>query len=115
MDNDKIIAQKLSHLMKTRGVSRSELAEILDVPYTTLTNWIVGTRKPKYGSLMQLADFFGISVQEFLGEEEIEKSDDYIIRLNGQEFVFEPKRLGRQEQEMLIDYYNFLLAKSENK
>ena len=54
--NDSLIAQ--ARLAK--GMTQAQLAEAIGVKPTQIANWEQGTRKPKVGALMKIADALGI-------------------------------------------------------
>jgi transcriptional regulator with XRE-family HTH domain len=54
--NDSLIAQ--ARLAK--GLTQAQLAEAIGVKPTQIANWEQGTRKPKVGALMKIADALGI-------------------------------------------------------
>ena len=54
--NDSLIAQ--ARLAKS--LTQAQLAEAIGVKPTQIANWEQGTRKPKVGALMKIADALGI-------------------------------------------------------
>lgn len=57
----------LISLREQNGLSRKELAEELDIPYTTLRNYETDQREPGHRLLIQLASLFSVSVDELIG------------------------------------------------
>lgn len=60
---------KIRELRLSRGYTRNRLAAMLDIPYSTLTNYENGTRTPPLSTLVAVADLFGVSVDSLLGIE----------------------------------------------
>ena len=58
----------LTALREQSGLTRKELAERLDLPYTTLRNYETDQREPGYQLLRRMAAFFSVTVDELLGE-----------------------------------------------
>lgn len=54
-------------LRESRGISRKELAEMLEIPYTTLRNYETDQREPGHKLLIRLASIFSVSVDELIG------------------------------------------------
>lgn len=54
-------------IRKSRGMTRKALAEQLNIPYTTLRNYETGQREPGHKTLIALAKFFSVSVDELIG------------------------------------------------
>lgn len=59
--------EHLLALRVSRGISRKELAEMLDIPYTTLRNYETDQREPGHSLLIQIATIFSVSVDELIG------------------------------------------------
>ena len=59
--------ENLIALRISRGISRKELAEKLDIPYTTLRNYETDQREPGHSLLIQIATIFSVSVDELIG------------------------------------------------
>ncbi len=60
-------------LRKERGLSITELAEMIGVSYQSLQRYEVGNREPSIQVLTKLADFFNVSVDYLIGREEKNK------------------------------------------
>jgi len=50
-----------------RGISRKELAEQLEIPYTTLRNYETDQREPGHKLLIKMASILSVSVDELIG------------------------------------------------
>lgn len=62
-------AQQLSKLMDSRALTNYQLAKDLDIHPTTVANWLAG-KTPRKKTLAILSDYFGVSVDYLLGNEE---------------------------------------------
>ena len=63
--------EKLQELRKNKGLTQEELAEVLYVSRTAVSKWESGRGYPKIQSLKDLADFFGISIDDLLSGEKL--------------------------------------------
>lgn len=54
-------------IRKAAGLTRNELAEKLDIPYTTLRNYETDQREPGHKLLIKLSELFSVSVDELVG------------------------------------------------
>lgn len=63
-------AERLEYLLKTDGLSRSQLGKMVNANTTTVSNWIVGRHKPSNKTMIQLAHVFNCSIPYLLGETE---------------------------------------------
>ena len=59
--------KNLVTLRENRGLTRGELANMLEIPYTTLSNYETGQREPGHQLLIRLASLFDVSVDELIG------------------------------------------------
>ena len=59
LGNKEIMAKNIQRYMRANGLSRKELAQKLNVPYTTITDWVKGNTYPRIDKIEALANFFG--------------------------------------------------------
>lgn len=62
---------RLRELRKEKGLTTTELGEIIGCSNPTITNYERGYRKPDPETLLKLADYFGVSVDYLLGRDEV--------------------------------------------
>ena len=74
MNSRDIFINNLKAIMKEKKVSRKQLAEGLNVPYTTLTDWCTGRIFPRVEKINLIADYFNIKKSDLI--EEITEEDD---------------------------------------
>lgn len=65
-------AQRLSELMASRTLTNYQLAKDLDIHPTTVANWLAG-KVPRKKTLALLAEYFRVSTDYLLGNEQKEK------------------------------------------
>ncbi len=59
----------LKGLRKAKNISQSVLAEKLNISLKTVSHWETGYTEPSIVQLIQIADFFEVSLDELLGRE----------------------------------------------
>jgi repressor LexA len=74
MNSRDIFINNLKAIMKERKVSRRQLAEGLNIPYTTLTDWCTGRIFPRVEKINLIADYFNLKKSDLI--EEITDEDD---------------------------------------
>lgn len=74
MNSRDVFINNLKAIMKERKVSRKQLAEGLNIPYTTLTDWCTGRIFPRVEKINLIADYFNIKKSDLI--EEITDEDD---------------------------------------
>jgi len=81
-----MLAENIKTLRKQKGFSQEEVATRLNVVRQTVSKWEKGLSVPDADTTVRLADLFGVSVSELVGEEikETDSSDavEQLSRLN---------------------------------
>ena len=67
-------AERIKQLRKKKGISQSELAEVIGVQNNTVSTWERGTRKPDFEALNLLSDYFEVSFEYILGSSDKEEA-----------------------------------------
>ena len=57
----------IKELMETHGFSQQKLADLLGVNQTTVSQWLLGKKKPGYDSILALYETFGIEPNVLFG------------------------------------------------
>lgn len=83
----------LKNLRKQRKLTQSDLAEIIGVSQVTMGRYETGEREMPYETLFQLADFFGVTIDEILGRTPM---DVVVLKENA-------PPLGEDEYEIVIE------------
>ena len=60
---------QLKTIREAKGLNMKETANLLGMPYTTYVNYEKGMREPTSEILIQLADFFAVSVDYLVGRD----------------------------------------------
>ena len=58
---------RIKELRESKEISMREAARLLGMPYTTYVNYEKGLREPTSEVLIQIADFFGVSIDFLVG------------------------------------------------
>ena len=67
-------AERIKQLRKKKGISQSELAELIGVKNNTVSTWERGTRKPDFEALNLLSNYFAVSFEYILGSSDKEEA-----------------------------------------
>lgn len=59
----------IKQIMIDNKLSQKKLADILGVNQTTVSQWLLGKKKPGYDSILQMYEKFGISPNILFGVE----------------------------------------------
>lgn len=66
LGNKDVLAKNLKKYMEIKGVDRNTLSEILDVPYSTLSDWINANKYPRIDKIEMLANYFGVEKSDLI-------------------------------------------------
>ena len=77
--DQKRIGSFLRELRKERGITQEDLAEKLNVSSRTISRWETGSNMPDISLLIEIADFFDVSIPEIInGERKSEKMNEEV-------------------------------------
>ncbi len=101
----------LKDLRKENGLKRSELAKAIGIHQCTLANYENETRQAPYETLILLADYFHISVDELLGRElpSFSPNDEPSFSLDEKILLKKYRSLSEKDKERLNDYLSLLV------
>lgn len=76
-----IFGDKLKELRKRKNLKQEDIANLVNVGYTSVSNWENNVSEPSYDIVKTLANFFGVSTDYLLGvkpddKDKIEKLKD---------------------------------------
>lgn len=57
----------LKEIMSNNNLSQQKLADILGVTHTTVSQWLLGRKKPGFDSILSLYEKFGVEPNELFG------------------------------------------------
>ncbi|MBE7068428.1 MAG: helix-turn-helix transcriptional regulator [Clostridiales bacterium] len=70
---DSMIGKALKEQRLLQGLTQVELSKQTEIPQSTISAWEKGVNVPNVMDCIQLADFYGISLDELVGREVKEK------------------------------------------
>ncbi len=70
------IGANIAALRKSRGMTQADLADQINYSDKAVSKWERGESTPDVATLMQLARFFGVSVDDLLGQDAPEAGED---------------------------------------
>ena len=71
-----IFAARLAQLMAEHNMTVNDLVNELGIEKPCVRQWLAGRRAPKWDSLMNMAELFGVSLLELLGRDNQSRSQD---------------------------------------
>ena len=65
--NNQVFAERIKYLRAEKGIGQVELAKNLGVSKGNISYWERGLKEPSMHSLIQLAKFFGVTIDYIVG------------------------------------------------
>ena len=72
---EQIIAQNLIDLRKSKNLKQSELSDAIGYSDKTISRWENGTTVPDITTLVKLANFYGVTLEDLIHENVVEKQE----------------------------------------
>ena len=117
----KKIAANLRNLISVRGTTQMEVAELLGVAQSAVSKWARAQVMPDLKSIVGLADLFGVTVSEIVGDAKSEKFENSTYHISdeiwGRKPVIDKEELEAMEllhKRSIIDdekYYSYITEK----
>ena len=81
---DYMVGKKLRELRENAGLTQRELAQILGVKSSEISQYEKGKRTPRWNRFNKLLDFFNVSADYVLGREvsAVSEDEEYKVRLS---------------------------------
>ena len=77
--NQKKIGSFLKELRNEKGITQEQFAEVLNVSGRTVSRWETGANMPDISLLVEIADYFDVSIPEIInGERKSEKMNEEV-------------------------------------
>lgn len=80
--SDNIFKDRLNELLEEKNISQSELAEKTNISQGAISQYLMGTYKPKYDKIKILANFFGVSQGYLLGTDNLKEINPNLEIIN---------------------------------
>lgn len=95
------VSSKLKEIRLKKSKSQQEVADYLEITRQAYSHYEVGRRKPDYETLLKLAEFYEVSVLDFLFNEEKEPTvnggQQNLIKIIGRDGSYEERILSDQQ------------------
>lgn len=102
-------SKNLEYLRKQKGLSRSELAKILNVNQSTISRWENEDMGVTVDNAYDVADFFNISIADLTGKD-LTNSDNHFDEL---ELLFDKNKEILTEEDK--EYMKFIIEKRKRE
>lgn len=99
-----VVGDNLTLLRLDRRYSRDDIESILGISKYTLRNWERGRVEPSIKYLIKLSTLFQISIDEIVGNKEIEKENIHDIeKFNMNKKILEQEKIEKENKKKATD------------
>lgn len=117
-----VISERLIKAREFIGHNRKSFAEMLNIPYRTITNYENGSREPGSDYIVKVADVCGCTTDWLLGlsDDPRNNAPHSSLLVHGDDPLFKTLRVNYEElnaegREKLVDYSDDLVQSSKYK
>ena len=100
------------YLRKQRGYSQDDLAKVFDVTRGTVCNWEIGRRTPSTKQFIDIADYFGVSLDLFVERSTLGASKEILIQIDA---FFNDLEISEKEKKRLFENIKKLFEEKKEK
>lgn len=79
LGNKEIFAKNLKYYMRIHEKDRNDICNILDIPYTTLSDWLNAKKYPRIDKIEMLANYFNIEKSDLIERKNKDNPDEFDI------------------------------------
>lgn len=106
-----MLGKNLKELRIKKGVTQDDIAELLNIKRQTYSAYERGVSLPDVTSLLKMAEFFGVSVDEILRNKQDAVTDGHSLSQKTKNLINSYSDLSEEELDKVIEYVDFLKAK----
>lgn len=96
----KKIAANLRNLISVRGTTQMEVAELLGISQSSVSKWARAQVMPDLKSIVGLADLFGVTVSEIVGDAKSEEFENSTYHISDETWGRKPS-IDKEELEAM--------------
>lgn len=99
LGNKEVFAKNLKYYMDMHDIDRNDICKILDIPYTTVSDWLNAKKYPRIDKIEIMANYFNIQKSDLIeNKEEFNELDQLLFS--------KAKELNDDEKKAIIQVMN---------
>jgi transcriptional regulator with XRE-family HTH domain len=99
-------ANRLTNLRENRGLQKKQLADILNVSISCISQYEKGTSMPGYDILLAMARYFNVTVDYMLGNEDSSKrfqlGEEFLSGVTYQSLLNHCSQVPEKDRELIV-------------
>lgn len=95
------LAENIKYLREQDGLTQREFAEKLEVSSAAVGNWEAGTREPELSRIIRMAEFFSVSLDDFILTELRPPTPLYVFNIK---FLREKNKMSQEDMANLLGF-----------
>ena len=92
LGNKEVFAKNLKYYMDMHDIDRNDICKILDIPYTTLSDWLNAKKYPRIDKIEIMANYFNIQKSDLIENKEEFNELDQLLFSKAKELNDDEKR-----------------------
>ena len=92
LGNKEVFAKNLKYYMDMHDIDRNDICKILDIPYTTLSDWLNAKKYPRIDKIEIMANYFNIQKSDLIENKEKFNELDLLLFSKAKELNDDEKR-----------------------
>lgn len=92
LGNKEIFSKNLKHYMNYYNKDRNDICNALDIPYTTVSDWLNSKKYPRIDKIELLANYFNIQKSDLIESKEKPSELDQLLFSKAKELTDEEKK-----------------------
>lgn len=112
-----MFGERIRGLRKEKGLTLRELAEELDIPFTTLGNYEREDRQPTFETFESLAEYFNVTIDYLSGRTEERSFDEYVFNKDFKDLQKLLEKTTPEIREIIVNIFDqiYLIVRSDLK
>jgi transcriptional regulator with XRE-family HTH domain len=103
-----VIGERIRELRKRKKLTLRELAADLGIPFTTLGNYERGDRQPDFGFVLDVANYFGVSMDYLTRGDDVIDYDEHKVKSYARDVEEMLSKADPIVREQILDLHDHL-------
>ncbi len=110
LGNKDIMAKNLRYYIEKSGKERRELAELWEIPYSTLSDWMNARRYPRIDRIEVMANYFHIQKSDLIEDKQEKPGENGGLSDYHEELIAFAKTLSENQASMMLKIMKTIVA-----